>query len=160
MLHKPNNWFHQKRPESPGLAFADLPMDPIEGIGGISEIVSGHVPTIAEIHGDATNMQVGSQSAPSHIVEAQCPEELRDVKFIDCRIISEIPRLISRQGSRIPPFEEKPEGTIAPQSYARSGSEGYLGIGSPASNALITSPGMVVRFKSGPVFEAQVNPIG
>src|SRR6185295_2839437 len=99
-------------------------MQPIECIGGISEIVSGHVPAIAEIHGHTPEMQVGSQSAPSHIVDAQCPEELRDVKLVDRLGSPEIPRLIGRQGSRIRPFKEKPEGTIAAQSYAQSGSEG------------------------------------
>jgi hypothetical protein len=94
------------------LAFADLPMDPIEGIGGISEIVSSHIPTIAEIHGDATEMQVGSQSASPNIVDAQGPEELRDVKFVNRRVRPEIPRRIARQGPRILSFEEKPERAI------------------------------------------------
>jgi hypothetical protein len=135
-------------------------MHPIESIGCISEIVSGHVPTIAEIHGHTPEMQVGSQSAPPNIIEAQCPEELRDVKLVDRRIRPEIPRLIARQGPGILPFEEKPEGAIAPQSYARSRSKEQLSIGSPAPNTLIRSEWMVVRFKAGPVFKAQVNPIG
>ena len=75
-------------------------------------------------------MQVCSQSAPPNIVDAQCPEELQDVKLVDRIGSPEIPRLIARQGPRILSFEEKPEGAIAPQAYTRSGSEEQLGIGS------------------------------
>ena len=53
------------------LVFADLPMDPIEGIRGISEIISGNVPTPSEIQGHTTEMQVRSQSAPPDIVQGQ-----------------------------------------------------------------------------------------
>jgi hypothetical protein len=89
-------------------------MHPIEGIGSISEIISGHIPTIAEIHGHTPEMQVGSQSASPNIVEAQGPEELRDVKLVNRRVRPEIPRRIARQSPRILAFEEKPERAIAP----------------------------------------------
>ena len=120
-------------------------MDPIEGICGISEIVSGHVPAHSEIHGHTPEVQVCSQPTSPNIVDAQCPEELQDVKLVDRIDIPEVPRLIARQGPRILPFEEKPEGAITPQSYTRSGSEEQLGIRSPAPNDLISSPGMAVN---------------
>src|ERR1051325_10283567 len=99
-------------------------MHPIEGVGGISEIVSGHVPAHAEIHGHTPEMQVCSQSAPPNIVEAQCPEELQDVKLIDRLGSPEIPRLIVRQLPRLLPFEGNTERAIHSQAHARSGSEG------------------------------------
>ena len=88
------------------------------------------------------------------------PNSCKMSNWLTVVVFPKSPGCIVRQGPRILPFKEKPEGAIAPQSYARPGSEKQLGIGSPASRNLGGSPGMVVRFKSGPVFEAQVNPIG
>src|SRR5690242_10267441 len=51
--------FHEKGSESPGLVLADLPVKTIEGINGVAEGVSSDQPSFSDVHGHASEMEIG-----------------------------------------------------------------------------------------------------
>jgi hypothetical protein len=74
--------FNQKRANTPDLVSGQLPMHAIERVGGITEIVPGNQPAMAEVQGESSKMQVGSKSGSEHILCCRGHEYLQNVIFI------------------------------------------------------------------------------
>lgn len=64
----PHDRLCRKRPDSPRLVLCDLPMKPIEGIRGVSEIVSRNQPPPSKIHGHAAEVNIRAKSSSKEVM--------------------------------------------------------------------------------------------
>ena len=63
-------------PELPGFGLTDLPLKPIEGIGGVSKIVARNQPSVADIHGKPSKEDIGPQPGSQDIIHFQGAKQL------------------------------------------------------------------------------------
>lgn len=156
----PDYRLHEKRSHPPGLIPADLPMESVEGIRGVAEIISCDQSASAEVHGHTPEMKVGSQRTSAHVVQRQGTEQLENIEIVNRRRVSEISGILIQVRSCILPFEKEPKRPAASQSDAHPRPKGDLRVWLSIADSLIGSPGIVVRLKASSVFEAEVQSIG
>lgn len=151
----PQDRLHQKQTNAPPLIPSQLPMHPVKRIRRVTKVIPDDQAASAKVHRQPSNVQVGTETGFQHVVHREGCQDLQNVHFIpDSR--SHVALNIIEIDPGILPFKQEFE-ILPVQTQPNAGP--LLNLRVRSTRRLAASPGMVIRFKTRPVFESKIQPI-